>query len=81
MQFQHCPARAREVVSIPMDLSRKESLSTELEEVRMIWKSKKEEIDEQKLLPTGNRRRDRRLAKSLQIFARSLKIGMVGGEE
>ena len=42
------------------ELDRKETWSTGLDEVRMMWKSQEEEVDEQRWLPTGRKKGDRR---------------------
>ena len=75
VQYHQCAGRVREEVSIPrvevndvsleqddMEEFKKESWSTGLEEVRVVWKSKEEELEEQKLLPTGKRTGDRRVS-------------------
>ena len=74
VHYQHCAGRVRDEVSIPrvevndesleqddMEEFKKESWSTGLEEVRSMWKSNEEELEEQRLLPTGKRMGDRRV--------------------
>ena len=95
VQYQHCAGRAREVVVIPRvevedvslekddmeDLSKKESWTTDLEEVRMIWKSKEEEIEEQKLLPTERSMGDRSVSQEFANLCPKFETWDGGGEE
>ena len=92
VQYHHCAGRAREIGSIPRvevedvsldimeELNRKESWSTDLETVRKIWKSKEDETERQRLLPTGRRRGDKRASQEFDNLCQKFENWESGGE-
>ena len=62
-------------------LDRKKTWSTELDEVRMMWKSKEEEVDEQRWLPTGRRMGDRRASQEFENLCQKFENWDDGGGE
>ena len=63
------------------ELDRKETWSTGLDEVRMMWKSQEEEVDEQRWLPTGRRMGDRRDSQEFENLCQKFENWDDGGGE